>query len=106
MHRLLMGFPVEIHVDHINGDKLDNRRVNLRLCTRSENAKNSKKPIVNSSGYKGVFKVSPNRWQAKIKSNGIQINLGSFSNKIDAAKAYNVGAIKYHGEFARINEIP
>lgn len=99
-------------VDHINGDKLDNRRSNLRLATRSDNEANKKKRRTQgkgqpSSSYKGVCKIIDGRkkcWRASISHNHRQIALGCYFEEKDAAKAYNKAALKYFGEFACINE--
>jgi hypothetical protein len=109
LHRIILGIndPMVI-VDHINGNGLDNRKSNLRICTCSQNKCNSGKQIINTSGYKGVFKVkrlNGYKFVARIRKNYIPYHLGTFDNKIEAAKAYNNGAMKYHGEFAKLNKI-
>lgn len=110
MHRLIMqrmlGRELERRefVDHINGNGLDNRRENLRLATNSQNLANKGAPISNTSGIKGVSRHGK-KWQAKIKGDGRQIHLGLFVDILDAARAYNEAALKYHGEFARLNTI-
>lgn len=76
------------YIDHINGDRLDNRRCNLRLCTPSQNAMNRKIPSTNTSGYKGVSLVQyNNKWLAQIVVQGKTIRLGVFENKNDAIEA-------------------
>jgi len=88
-------------VDHINGDRTDNRICNLRLSTRSENLRNKKKFPRNTSGYVGVsFFKERNNWNAKIGVNGKYINLGYFKTKEDAAKARAKAELKYWGEYA------
>ncbi len=107
MHRLLLCPPMEMQIDHVNGNKLDNRKSNLRTCTASENQHNQGLQINNTSGYKGViWIVSRDLWRAQIKINSKQIYLGYFKNPNDAARAYNGAAIKLHGEFACLNKIP
>ena len=107
MHRLIINAPQGYVVDHINGDKLDNRKENLRICTHSENLKNQGKRKANTSGYKGVFwHTRMNKWIAKLYSDRKCIHLGYFDCRIEAAKAYNNGALKHHGQFANINQIP
>lgn len=102
LHRVLMNARKGQYVDHISRDTLDNRRSNLRVCTNSQNMWNQKIRSTNKTGYRGVS-VRPNgRFAARIDANGPH-NLGIFMNKEDAAKAYNEAAIKYHGEFARLN---
>ena len=105
MHRLLLKCEGKI-IDHISGDGLDNRRSNIRCCTKSENLLNRRININNNSGYKGVswFKVVK-KWRAQIQYKKIVYHLGTYDKRIDAAKAYNKAAIKFHGEFAKLNEI-
>jgi HNH endonuclease len=102
MHRMIMGMPDGVEVDHINGDTLDNRRANLRLATRSQNGKNVSIRKSNKSGVKGVCWIA-NRWVAQITVNMKHLYLGRFRNIEDARKAYNEAAKKYHGEFARLS---
>jgi hypothetical protein len=107
LHRLIMNaVRTSLYVDHINGNKLDNRRSNLRLCTHRDNLNNRPRNKNNKSGYKGVYlhKVNKN-WVARIQVNGKYISLGSYSDIIDAAKAYNEAAIKYFGEYAYLNKV-
>jgi len=111
MAREIMQAPEHLWVDHINCDTLDNRRCNLRLCTRQQNTQYSKKKAHGtSSRYKGVtmrkdLKRSPNKWFVRIMVNGKQLGLGSYETELEAARAYNEAARKYHGEFALLNEI-
>lgn len=104
MHREIMQTPMELQTDHINGNKLDNRKENLRICTCSENQHNKKIYKNNLSGYKGVyFDKANNCWRALIRINGKKIYLGTFYASKDAAKAYDIAAKKYFGEFAVFN---
>ena len=107
MHRVVMEAPKGLQVDHINGNKLDNRKENLRLATRSENQRNVGKRSSNKSGYKGVRWVpSPyNKWRVDIRTDEGKKFIGHFNNILEAAKAYNDAALNYHGEFANLNEI-
>jgi len=92
-------------VDHINCDGLDNRRANLRLATRQQNKCNSR-PFSHrgTSKYKGVFWAKDRyKWRAAITFKGKTIRLGQFDNEIEAAKARDVAARKYHKEFAWLN---
>lgn len=98
MHRLILDAPKNLEVDHINGNKLDNRRENLRLATKSQNQWNRNKTKITVSKFKGVFK-SKNRWQVKIK----QIYIGSFKTEHQAALAYDLWARDLFGEFAGTN---
>jgi hypothetical protein len=105
MHRLLVKCDGYI-IDHITGDGLDNRKCNIRVCTRSENPINRRVNINNLSGYKGVSWFKPEqKWRAQIQYRKIVYYLGCFEKRIDAAKAYNAAALKYHGEFAKLNKI-
>jgi hypothetical protein len=90
-------------VDHINGDSLDNRRCNLRVCSRAENMRNVKLRRTSISGYKGVSHTKEWGWRVKLQVNGKVISGGTFLTSAEAAKAYDELAIKYHGEFARLN---
>ena len=106
MHRLIMNFPNSKEIDHINGNKLDNRRSNLRISTRLQNGSNIGKRN-GVSKYKGVsWHKGDGKWVAQIHPNRIHIHLGCFDNEEDAAFAYNKAAKKHFGEFARLNEIP
>jgi len=94
----------KIVVDHINGNTFDNRRSNLRACTSAENTRNMVKHKDSSSKYKGVHCIKINeKWRSIIRVNKIAISLGYFTNEIEAAKAYDIAAVKYFGEFARPN---
>lgn len=100
LHRLLSNCPERMVVDHIDGNGLNNCRDNLRICTNSENVKNRKIQINNTSGYKGVtWHKREQKWRAQIQMNNKQIQLGSFDNPEDAYAAYCEAAEKYHGEF-------
>lgn len=91
----------DVLVDHINGNGLDNRRCNLRMANKSQNAMNQRKRIDNSSGYKGIRKLPSGRYQARITINGIEKNLGIFDNIEDAIEAREEAEIKYFGEWRR-----
>ena len=105
MHREIMGLAdPAIHVDHINFNKLDNRKSNLRTCSNSENSKNRKVTGNGTSKFKGVYWYKANsKWHSRITVNYQSIHLGYFNNEKEAAKAYNKAAIKFHGEFAKLN---
>jgi hypothetical protein len=106
MHRLIAGAPKGFDVDHINGNKLDNRRDNLRVATRSENNYNKGTQVNNTSGYKGVcWSKQRKKWRSRIVVEGREMHLGFFHCKHEAAEAYNKAALNYHGEFAQINDI-
>ena len=106
LHRFIMN--LSLHdgkvVDHINGNTLDNRKCNLRICTKSENAKNMKKHKDNTSGFKGVYPHKVNKtFVAQITVNMKQIYLGSYKTPEEAYAVYCEASKKYHGEFGRIN---
>jgi hypothetical protein len=104
LHREIMNAPKGILVDHSNGESLDNRRDNLRLATHSQNMQNRRKRKNTTSRYAGVyFEKRRKKWTANININKKKIWLGRFDDEIEAAKAYDEAARKYHGEFARLN---
>lgn len=101
----ILGRPLKRNeiAEHENNNPLDNRRENIRVATHSENIRNQKKRIDNTSGYKGVYwHKDANKWQAYITVNQKRIHLGLFDNIEDAAKAYAEASAKYHGEFGRL----
>jgi len=106
MHRLITNCPAGMYVDHKNHNTLDNRKENLRVCTNAQNCSNVRKPKgSSSSNYKGVhFYKRSKKYQAYIKVNYKRIHLGFYENEDQAAIAYNIAALKYHGEFACLNE--
>lgn len=107
MHREILGLERESKFkgDHINGDRLDNRCINLRVVNDFQNAKNAAVRRNSKSGFKGVHR-SRGRWVAKITSDKLHFHIGSFDTPEEAAIAYNKKAYELHGEFARLNEIP
>lgn len=105
LHRYLVNCPKGMVVDHIDGNTLNNCRSNLRICKLSENSRN-RRDTPSSSIYKGVFLIKrDNVYTAAIRYKNNLIYLGRFKNEVNAAKAYNEAAIKYFGEFARLNVI-
>ena len=106
LHRVIMNAKHEEVVDHINHNALDNRKMNLRTCSRSENSRNMKLRI-HSSRFKGVsWHERANKWVAYIWLFGKGTKyLGLFSNEIEAGKAYNCAALKYFGEFGYLNPV-
>lgn len=104
MHRIILNPPRGMFSDHIDGNPLNNQRENLRICNHNQNNFNVGIRKDNKSGFKGV-RFRDNRWTSRIRINNKEYHLGSFLNKIEAAIAYNEAAIKYHGEFARLNII-
>lgn len=105
MHREILGVTSrQVDVDHVNGDRLDCRRSNLRACTRSQNMGNAKRPKNGSSQYKGVsYFRRDGCWMAKITVGRAQTFLGYFDKEEDAGRAYDAAAREVYGEFARVN---
>lgn len=91
----------EAEIDHINGVKSDNRWINLREATRSQNMQNRSALSNNTTGYKGVYQQGK-KWRASICSNGIPVTLGTFPTRESAYAAYTAAASKLHGSFANI----
>lgn len=106
MHRIVSFADNGYQVDHINGDKLDNRKQNLRLCSNSQNHMNKGVQSNSTTGYKGVsFERSINRYRAYLNLNGKRYNLKTFKTPEEAAQAYNTKAKELFGEFALLNDI-
>ena len=106
MHRQLMKPEKGYVIDHLDGNTLNNQKSNLRICTQSQNCSNQKISILNTSGYKGVLYNKKNkRYYARITVNRRLFSLGGYICIKEAASAYNNAAQKYHGEFAKLNEI-
>lgn len=108
MHREIMKPSDEEHIDHINGDKLDNRKHNLRKCKNEENRYNSKPHKGGSSKYKGVSRwneLKDGLWRASIQHDGRWEHIGMFDSEVKAANAYNQKAKEYFGEFAWLNDV-
>jgi hypothetical protein len=108
IHQLIakrMG--VEGIMDHINHNRLDNRRENLRPATNSQNGANSRKRTKPcSSRFKGVcWDKAKKKWKAHIRVNRKRFHLGYFHNEWAAAQAYNFAAIYYFGEYAYLNKL-
>ena len=109
MHRVILERMGHINFeegDHINGDKLDNRRSNLRPATYSQSQHNQGGRKNSTSKYKGVsWYKRAKKWQAQIGVDRKTIYLGFFNDEKEAALAHNKAAIKYHGEFAKLNRV-
>ena len=100
MHRLIMGDPAGLEIDHINGDKLDNRCENLRVVTKRQNIINRPKQSNNTSGYKGVqYRRDRGTWRAVIRHNGKPITIGSYKTAEEASEAYLRHAKQIQGEY-------
>jgi len=106
IHRYLLDPDRNMVIDHINHNKLDNRKENLRICTNRENCMNQDKSKNNKSGYKGVYynKLS-NKWESSIKIHGKSIYLGIFSNKEEAFEKYKEAERYYFKEFQYFERI-
>lgn len=106
MHREIMNAKDGEEVDHINHVTLDQRKTNLRLCTRGQNCANRRTRTDNTSGFKGVsHNKRRGKWQAYVIVDRKQKHLGYYATAIEAAIAYDAAAIEYHGEFARTNRM-
>lgn len=107
MHRLITNCPDDLIVDHINHNKIDNRKSsNLRICTHSQNSMNRGLKLNNTSGITGIsFEKDRNKYKAYITINGRLKNIGRFDNIEDAIKARKEAEEKYYGEFSYDNSI-
>ena len=104
MHRQIMNAPKKKVVDHINGNTLDNRRSNLRVCTKAEDCRNVRKRKNTSSKYKGVTRdKNLSKWKVGIGYNGRRIFLGYYGDEEEAAKMYDEKAREIYGKFAALN---
>lgn len=104
LHRYVMNYSGHDFIDHINGNRLDNRKINLRIATPQQNSRNTSSRKNSTSQYIGVnFDKSRNKFLARISINNTCINLGRFDNEIDAAKARDKASKEHFGEFARLN---
>lgn len=107
MHRLIAGLNFKdknLVVDHINHNTLDNRKSNLRVCTKADNSRNCILPKHNTSGFKGVWQDKRNgTWKACLSILGCNKHVGTFFTKEEAARAYDEAAKKHYGEFAYLN---
>lgn len=106
-HRMVLLNP-QATIDHINGNRFDNRRSNLRLCSNAENVRNQKgHRDRRHSSFKGVTRMAKRgprkQWVARIQVAGKSMHLGAFPTEEDAARAYDRAAIEHHGPFARTN---
>ena len=100
LHRVIMGNPEDMVIDHVNRDKLNNCRSNLRICTNQQNQMKRGKSKNNKTGVIGVsWHKSSEKWQATIRLNNKEIYLGCFDDLEDASQARKEAEIKYFGEF-------
>lgn len=109
LHRTVNQTPDSLLTDHISGDKLDNRRNNLRSATHAQNMANRKINKTNKSGFKGVYYDKHmsriKRWKAVIHNQGKVLTIGHYHTPQEAARAYDGTAVKFRGEYARINSV-
>lgn len=102
MHRRITKAPAGYMVDHADRDGLNNQRRNLRVCTGTFNNVNRELPD-NVSGYRGVFPGGIGRWRAQVTFRGIRINLGTYRDRVEAARVWDAKAKELFGEFAWLN---
>lgn len=104
MHRIILNAGKTQSVDHKNGNGLDNRKNNIRLCSHQQNMMNRKMPCHNTSGYKGVtWDKQMKKWRAQLRHSKTNSYVGLFSNIVEAAKEYDKKAREVFGEYARTN---
>jgi hypothetical protein len=104
MHRLILNAPAGVGIDHIDGDKLNNERGNLRLATQRQNMRNQPRHRQGTSGYKGVsLRNDTGKYAAHITVDYKKLSLGCYADPVVAARAYDEAARLHFGEFARLN---
>jgi hypothetical protein len=102
MHREIMKCPDDMQIDHIDGNGLNNQRSNLRICTNLQNCWNmSKRSKI--CDYKGIYLRQNGKYRAYIKANGRRVNLGTYVEQEDGARAYDIGALYFFKEFSKTN---
>ncbi len=105
LHRFLLNAQPEQRIDHINCDRLDNRRENLRLVTLFQNQQNRKCPLGTSSGKKGVsWNRTQGKWHVRISVNGTRMHLGYYDDLETAARLYDAAARHFFNGYARPND--
>ena len=104
MHRLLIKPQTGYEIDHIDGNRINNQRKNLRIVTHKQNQANQGKHIRKTSQYKGVcWRKDVNKWIAYIETNNKPTHLGYHLSEVEAARAYDRAALDMFGEYARLN---
>ena len=102
MHRLIMGRPIQMEIDHCDGDGINNRKSNLRVASKSQNQANRKTSKLNISGFKGVSPYKRNgTWHARISKGGKRFCLGYYKTPEEAHSAYINASRELHGSFGR-----
>lgn len=103
LHHLVINTPIGMYVDHINRNKLDNRKSNLRLATHKENQRNKQAPK-SYSKFKGVYwHKRAKKWAVQIMLDGGAFYVGLYTNEVEAALEYDLAAVQFHGRFACTN---
>lgn len=106
LHRFILNAPPNLEVDHINGNKLDCRKSNIRLCSRKQNVRSVPKRKDTTNKYKGThFLKHRNKWISRIQIDGKRINSGYFNTEKEAAERYNSLAKRFFGDYAKLNII-
>lgn len=106
MHRVIAKTPEGMCTDHINGNRLDNRKINLRVVNKSQNGMNRNCNFKTVTGYKGVTRrADTGKYRAYITKEGKRIWLGQFNTAYEAAQSYNNAAIEMFGEYSKLNVI-
>jgi hypothetical protein len=104
LHRVLIDPPPGLTVDHIDGDRLNNRRANLRVATHSQQRANTKVGKNSKSGFKGVTWHGASRlWHVRVGFQGKTLSFGYYDDPIQAARVYDAKALELYGPFARLN---
>jgi hypothetical protein len=104
LHRFIIDASNDVEIDHRDSDGLNNCRNNLRVCSHIQNTRNSRRRSDNTSGFKGVhYDTNRKRWIAQVQINGRRSHIGAYRTREEAARAYDLAAVKYFGEFARLN---
>lgn len=104
MHRVIMDTPVGLETDHIDFDRLNNQKHNLRIATHSENQRNKRRRVDNKSGYIGVsLDKKYGTWRAQAMKDGKQISVGSYKTAKEAAVARDNYVKSSYGSFVRLN---
>ncbi len=103
MHRQLLDAPKGLTVDHEDGNGLNDRRYNLRLCTYGQNRFNSHHPKRSATGYRGVYLTGDGRFKVMISLSTKKTYLGTFDDPIEAARVFDAAALAHRGQFTQLN---